>query len=57
MSFVRMESGAEDGPISGHWRIEGNRLIQGDASGTIILLMTTTSFTRAIMMQCSFILG
>lgn len=30
--------GAEDGPISDNWRIEGNRLIQGDASGTIILL-------------------
>ena len=30
--------GAEDGPISGNWRIEGNQLIQGDSSGTIILL-------------------
>ncbi len=30
--------GVEDGPISGNWRIEGNQLIQGDSSGTIILL-------------------
>ena len=30
--------GAEDGPISGNWRIDGNQLIQGDSSGTIILL-------------------
>jgi hypothetical protein len=30
--------GAEDGPISSNWQIEGNRLIWGDASGTIILL-------------------
>jgi len=32
------KSGSEDGPISGHWRIDGNHLVQGDASGTIILL-------------------
>jgi hypothetical protein len=30
--------GAEDGPILGNWRIEGNQLIQGGSSGTIILL-------------------
>jgi hypothetical protein len=30
--------GAEDGPISGNWRIQGNQLIQGDLSGPIILL-------------------
>ena len=28
--------GTEDGPISGNWRIQGNRLIQGDLSGPII---------------------
>jgi hypothetical protein len=32
------KTGAEDGPISGNWRIDGNQLIQGDSSGTIILL-------------------
>jgi len=30
--------GSEDGPINGNWRIEGNQLIQGDLSGSIILL-------------------
>jgi hypothetical protein len=32
------KTGTEGGPLSGHWGIEGNRLIAGGASGAIILL-------------------
>jgi len=30
--------GTQGGPINSNWRIEGNKLIQGDLSGPIILL-------------------